>query len=199
MAQPGAGLLWRATLAAGGNRGGRRRQGSKACPDFTAGTCPGGSPGPLYPLCPLPYPPCPDLILFISSGFGVPPVRACKLRGPGCPLQLERAAQQIHKRVNISLRLDLPTGFSQCEGKEIVIWEITRISGEITIIWGQKGSEMLKTEKREIISEIKTRDPKTKKTEDGKLIWVLTEPDLNSNGLVSDGTRHPPHDQCASE
>lgn len=50
--------------------------------------------------------------------------------------------------------------------------EITRISGEITIIWGQKGNEMLKTEKREIISEIKTRDPKTQQTEDGKLIWV---------------------------
>ena len=31
---------------------------------------------------------------------------------------------------------------------------------------------MLKTEKREIISEIKTRDPKTQQTEDGKLIWV---------------------------
>jgi len=31
---------------------------------------------------------------------------------------------------------------------------------------------MLKTEKRVIVSEIKTLDPKTQQTEDGKLIWV---------------------------
>ena len=113
---------------------GRRRQGSKARLDFTAGTCPGGSPGPLYPLALSLIPLARTSSSSFPRGLGVPPkVRACKLRGSGgVPrLQLERAAQQIHKRVNISLSFrPSPTGFSQCEGKEIVIW------GDNTHIWG---------------------------------------------------------------
>ena len=133
-------LAFRTTPATCRDGGRRRRQGSETAPISRAGPCPSVLFLPLPFFFPASSPALKSPLPHYPGGSGGLPVVNLQTIGVGVPpshLRLWR--KQIHKREILALSKTQPAQvFFALPKKGLLSREITRISREITIIWGQR-------------------------------------------------------------